>query len=256
MRPWNPGFGLYLAFHSSTLLLALASPGAAQVGELSVEGEVGVAVFFGNTSQSTITARVAAERVDSRRELAVDGLFSYGEATDTAGNDFVNKRLWAVGLSFTHAPLAAWSPFVFGRLESSYEKRIDLRYNLETGIRHTLVRDARSQIDVSLALLAERTSSTAGVTEPELLARWSVRLRARRELLEDRVSVGSETFCRPSLGGPGEFTLATTNTVAVQLNDRVSLRLTFLDNYDSEASGRGARSNNDGQLLFGVLSSL
>jgi hypothetical protein len=32
----------------------------------------------------------------------------------------------------------------------------------------------------------------------------------------------------------------------------LALQASFLDNYDSEARDRGARSNNDGELLFGL----
>ena len=36
------------------------------------------------------------------------------------------------------------------------------------------------------------------------------------------------------------------------MTELVNLKVTYLDNYDSEARGRGAKSNYDGQLVLGI----
>ena len=41
--------------------------------------------------------------------------------------------------------------------------------------------------------------------------------------------------------------------MAFQLSQRVGVQFSFVDSYDSEAEIRGARSNNDAQLFFGVV---
>ena len=217
-------------------------------------GELGGAAFFGNTSAVTLTARAAVALADSVRELSADGTYTYGQATDRDGDSFMNKRSWAVGLTFDHHPLERWSPFVFTRLESSLEQRIDLRSNLGLGGKYTLVNNETSAVDMSLALLGERTDPADQVAEPILLLRWSGRLRGRRMLVGGRLTLASETFWKPHVTELEEFTLTLSSSVAFVLTDRVSLRISFLDSYDSEARERGARSNNDGQVLVSVLS--
>ena len=49
------------------------------------------------------------------------------------------------------------------------------------------------------------------------------------------------------------LTLTSRNSLAFQLSQRVGVQFSFVDSYDSEAQIRGARSNNDAQLFFGVV---
>jgi hypothetical protein len=60
------------------------------------------------------------------------------------------------------------------------------------------------------------------------------------------------TFYQPQVNRVSRYTIRSTTTVAADLTSRTALTLTFSDLYDSESRGRGARTNNDGQLLFGV----
>lgn len=251
------------ALHVVTCLALVAGPmdPAAAAGQDAprpwrAEGELGGAAFFGNTSAMTLTARTALALADSVRELSADGGYTYGQATDRDGDAFVNKRSWAVGLTFDHHPLERWSPFAFGRLESSLEQRIDLRYNLGAGGKYTLVNNPTSMVDLSLAMLGERTVPAGDVAEPATLLRWSGRLRARRTIAGERLTLASETFWKPRVDEIDEFTLISSSSVAFVLTDRISLKLSFLDSYDSEAKARGARSNNDGQVVLSVLSKL
>ena len=236
---------------------AISSNFAVRQDPWRLEGEIAASLFFGNTSQATVNLRSALERADSLRELGVDGSFTYGEATDPeTERAFVTRRSWAAGGSYDHRPLARLSPFLFTRVERSLEKRIDLRTEAGVGTKYTLVRSDQGQLDLSVAALVERTEPANGAEDPDVLARWSLRLRARKTTAGGRLMFSSETFWRPRLGDPEVFTLATTQSLAAQFTERISLKLTFVDKYDSEATTRGARSNNDGQLLLGVLSSL
>ena len=240
------------------LAAAAAAPARAQEEDRwTVEGELGASLFFGNTEQATLTSRLGAAMADSARELDAAAAFTYGEASDADGDDFVIKRSWEVGMTYDHHPFETVSPFVMGKLESSFEKRIEQRYNLGAGAKYTFDRRPEQRVDVSLALLAERTNPSDDVptAENELLARWSTRLRARRTLADERVTVSHETFYRPELAEVSDFTLSTTTSLSFQLNQVVALKVTFVDAYDSEARARGARTNNDGQLFFSVLSS-
>lgn len=47
--------------------------------------------------------------------------------------------------------------------------------------------------------------------------------------------------------------LFSTSAVAYEVNRMLSATISFLETYDSQATLRGARTNHDGQLLFGLL---
>lgn len=242
----------------SVFLVALAGPSgtAAQESPWSAEGELGASVFFGATSQTTVATRAAAERADSTYALSAQGTFAYGEGTEASGEDYVSKRDWKVEASLDWRPYGTVSPFVFSTVESSLQRQIDVRFNGGAGGKVTLLRDERSRVDVSVAILGEETRFRGGADgrSAETRVRWSGRLRAEREVVDGRVSLGTVNFYRPVLGDPGNFVFESQTAVGFRLSRIVTLKVSLIDTYDSRAEERGAPSNNDGQLLFSVLS--
>lgn len=89
--------------------------------------------------------------------------------------------------------------------------------------------------------LADRTAT---------LARISTRFRARRE--RERFGVSHVTFYRPRVGEPTEFTASSVTSLRLAMSETLRLTLSLGDEYDSEATERGARSDNAGALLFGL----
>lgn len=236
-------------------------PTAAQDGSedrWKVEGEIGASVFFGNTSQTAFTSGLAVETQGRRQEFAADASFFYGEASTEDGGARVNKRSWRVTFELDPDAQARVTPFLSGKAEGSYEKRIDLRWNTGLGGRWRMFGSGpSSRLEVSVALLAERTlpsQRASDSVDDELEARWSARLKGRRVLSEGRVTLQTETHYQPAFDRASDFTLTSRSSVAFRLTEVVSLKMTFVDNYDSGAEARGARTNNDGQLVFGVLS--
>ena len=247
-------FLLFLALQP----FALSASSAVQ-SDWDVDSELGASLFFGNTRQATVTTRGSASRTDSILEWASDMAFTYGEATNKDGVEFVNKRSWALGTSLDYKPQGNSSPYLSGRVQSSHEKRIHLRYEAGVGGKLTMVRNSKGIVDFSVALLAERTipikdEDASEDSEDVTQGRWSARLRFRRDLQEGRVSLKSETLYKPVFDEFGNYTVNSENSVAFALTDVVSLKFTFVDQYDSGALSRGARTNNDGQLFFSVLS--
>jgi hypothetical protein len=51
------------------------------------------------------------------------------------------------------------------------------------------------------------------------------------------------------------YVVSAESSIAFKLSEIISLKLSVVDNYDSRAKDRGARDNNDGRVLFSVLSS-
>ncbi len=226
-----------------------------------VEGEVSANLFFGNTEQVLVATRANVGHADSTFELSGGVRFSYGEtttpgATPTAEErTFVSHRAWLLSTSFDWHPFARISPFLFTAVESILEKRIDARYSAGAGGKLTLLRNEQSEVSVSLALLGEQLDlARADTLAPpnEALVRWSARFRVEHKL-NDRLSVRNETFYRPEFAELDQFTFTTRASLAYQISELLNLTLSFLDDYDSEAEARGARSNNDGQIVFGVL---
>lgn len=252
----------------STVLagLALSVTGAASLGaqeeaEWEVEAEAGASVFFGNTSQTTINTRLSTSRADSTYDFSTQTTFAYGEAEDDTGEAFVVKRAWNVEASLDWHPYARLSPFVFGQGESSFERRIDLRYNIGGGGKYTFVRTEQSRLDLSLALLAEQTFAAEGLppgadVDESVLARWSLRFRGDRELSEGRVVLSTENFYRPVFGEYDNYVLESRSSISYALSEIISTKLSFLDTYDSRAVDRGAETNNDGQILLSLLARL
>jgi Protein of unknown function, DUF481 len=183
--------------------------------------------------------------------------FAYGEARRPGeAESFVNKRAWSADGALNYRPGGRFSPFLFVRSEGSFERQIDLRLSTGVGAKLRFVRTERSRLDVSLAVLAERTQPRAvqGLQDAaETLARWSARLRAGHELSDGRTTLSLVAFYRPAFEDIGDYTVNLESSLAYALNSSVGLKLSFVDTYDSLAESRGAASNNDGRLLFSIL---
>lgn len=236
-----------------TLMLSVASLCRAQELGWDLKAEANASLFFGNTRQTTIGTRYSAGRADSTLEMQTDGQFTYGEAETDQRRDYVTKRSWRFGLTADYRPFDIVSPFMLASVESSLETRIDRRYSAGAGAKYVFHRTPRTTLDVSLALLAERSSLDAadGQRLTQTRARYSGRFRARRQIGE-RVTAAHETFYRPEARNPERFTFTSRTTIAMRVATAIALQASFIDNYDSEARARGARSNNDGELLFGL----
>lgn len=247
---------LWLA--SASVVLAAGSL-AAQDGDWTAEGEIGASLFFGNTSQSTVTTRAATSRADSTYEFSSQATFTYAEAENDRGESFVVNRAWDLEGSLDWRPHAVVSPFISGQIESSLQRRIDFRYDLGGGAKYTFVQDDRTRVDLSVALLAEQTyraeEATDAADERTLLARWSSRFRAQHELSGGRVTLSTVNHYRPVFDAFGNFVVESRSSVSYALSEIVTLNLTFLDIYDSRAVDRGAETSNEGQLLFSVIGS-
>jgi hypothetical protein len=240
--------------------LAWIGPGpaelSAQARDWKAEGELGGNLFFGNREQSQLSSRVLVERADSLFESSSEFRFAYGEATNRDGVREVNRRSWSAAASLDFRPMERWRPFVSGRMESAFERRIALRYNAGAGMRVSWDRDRRNRIDLSVSILAERTYAREGAGGPDEdvgLARWSSDLRIRRSYFDDRFGLDSNTAYRPVFDSFGNFTLSTRNALSYNLSEIVALRFTLITDYDSGAMERGATTNRDGQLQMAIV---
>lgn len=191
--------------------------------------------------------------MDSTLDVSFDAGFIYGE-TQLDDGPTVTKRSWQGSLSADFLPFSRVTPFMLASIESSLEKRIVRRYSGGGGAKLVFVKRDGFSSDVSLALLAERSVLAPSDSEQteSVYARYSARYRIERKL-DDRVTATLVTFYRPEFKEFHRFTTTVNAAVTYRLVRALALKASFLDNYDSEARARGARSNNDGEVLFGFV---
>jgi hypothetical protein len=236
----------------SALVPSIAS--AQQLG-WSGSAEASASLLFGNARDRLIAGRLQLGRADSTVEVRADTRFTYAESTNEDGGRRVSGRTTFASLSTDYHPLRRWSPFWFGSFESSFQQRIDQRYSTGIGAKYTFYRAKDAEASVSLAMLAERTVPRLDAAVPDTgsdwRARWSLRARARRQITKT-TRFSHVTFYQPRVDDLSHYTINSTTTLAAGLTAKTSLTITFHDSYDSDSRARGARSNNDGQLLFGL----
>lgn len=225
--------------------------------------EVSGTLLYGAASQRVFNATVGAASESEQRQLRVDVQTGYGDAVDQVTGlrrVIVRNTRGTMGLDLT--PQARVSAFTFGLAESSLQQRIRSRYSLGAGAKYTLWRAdsvrARFQEDasISLAVLSEQTR---GIVASGGVAgrgdgnrnRWSVRARYRTRVGES-LRFTHLSLYQPTMGRLGRYTAEATTTLAVPLRSAVELTISHRERLDSEARDRGASSNRDGQLLFGV----
>ncbi|HEU4629868.1 MAG TPA: DUF481 domain-containing protein [Gemmatimonadaceae bacterium] len=215
--------------------------------------ELAGSLFVGNKPQTVLTTRGKASHADSTFEMGADVRFTYGETSQEGGAREVSQRTWVASVNLDLWPYSAQSPFLLGTVESSFERRIDIRLSGGVGHKFTFVDTPRALANFSVAILAERSrlpTKTDGI-EVQQLARFSARVRLRRQM-GARTSVSHEVNFRPEYANLNQYTLSNNLSATYRLNEVVNLKLNYLDNFDTEARGRGARSNYDGQLVVGV----
>lgn len=208
-------------------------------------------LFFGASSQRTALGAGSIAHRDSSFEGETQLQVRYGEVTDTSGVSTVNSRAWLASLSLDVRPFARVSPFLFGSVESSLEKRLAQRSSGGAGARFVVQRDSANEWSVSGAVLGEYERPSAGDGDPRSLVRLSLRLKGH-ERVGRRLTLTQVSFYQPEAAAFARYVVTTTTELAYSVTSALGLTVSVLDNYDSQARTRGAPSNNDGQLLFGV----
>ncbi len=223
----------------------------------TLESELGVSVFFGASKQSAVTLAADYGYEAEWLEFASFFGFDYGEAQATTGDQFVNKRAWAGGMTLDYQPQAGFSPFAAVNGEGSLSRQIDRRVSTGLGAKVRFLDSDRSKLDLSAAALLERTEPRTMAGEPDTIdtaGRWSSRLRASRNFDEERIRLGFTTFYKPAITDfSGDYTLDFDASLAFALNGSMSLKLSLVNKFDSLAKTRGARSNTDGRFFVSIL---
>ena len=235
--------------------LALPARATAQTLGQRFEGELAGNVYFGNTRQILAAMRVEREQTDSGAAMRTQLRYGYGQTTTDEAGTVVNKRSWGAVTSYDRRPFSRISPYVRALLESSFENRIARRYGAGGGARLNVIRSVATDVIASAGVDAEQTVPLPTALVPgdkTTLARGLTNLRLRR-VFSPSLSAASEASYAPALTDFGDYTLLSLTSLKMSLSRTAGLTLTFRDGFDSRAVSRGARSNNDGELLLGVL---
>ena len=233
------------------LVAGSAAARAQQVGWRSII-EANASTLFGATSQSLAPATGVVSHAGEGFTADASLKFRYGESEDAERVKFVSARGWAATASADFTPNTRIVPFFFIASEASLEKRISNRSSGGVGTKWVFAKSNTGSASISLAVLGERTAALSDTTIPtDRVARWSWRVKTEHKV-HDQLSLSHVTFYAPVVNAPSDYTIASTSVGAYSINAAVAFTLTFTDNYDAQARLRGAPSNNDGALLFGV----
>ena len=220
------------------------------------KGELGASAFFGNTSQFAVTTALSGEADKGILDLAGRFAFAYGESANKQGETVMNKRAWEITSDVNFEAGASFKGFLLGKIESAYEKKIDLRYNIGAGGKYQGDFQG-TETEWSFALLAEKTlplEEELFLIERKVVGKWSAGFAFSKTLQDGRLIIESDLSVEPEIKRLANFTLSSRQSVSLQLSQSMAIQFSFVDSFDSEAQARGARSNNDGQVFFSLVS--
>ena len=242
------------------LLFSFASPLLGQeeappAREWTGTGEVGASIFFGASDQTTVAVALGLDRTSPRFQWENELSYLYGEASNDVGETFVNKRSWAVGSNLDYRGFSWVNPYVFADALSSLEKAIKIRYKGGAGAKLTALDSEATRLRFAVAVLGERTTERSPDNgDSEILARWAGEADFRHSFSGGRTIFEVKGNYSPVFDESDNYTVTAESSVAFKLSEIISLKLSVVDNYDSRAMDRGALDNNDGRVLFSVLS--
>jgi len=250
-----------LTIAAALAALTLPSDAAAQDDERpwSLKTEAGASLFFGASSQTAVLFRSEYGYESDRWETSFSGGFDYAETENGDGVAFVSGRAWTSALEVDYNA-GRWQPFAFVTGNGSLQRQLDARLQGGVGVGYDFIDTETAEFDLSAAALIERIDPRVAAGEPdevETLGRLSMRARGSKKLAEERIDLSFVSFYRPSFDAFGDdYIISFEGTSAFKLTDDVSLGLSVINIFDSLAESRGARSNNDGRLLFSIITTL
>ncbi len=215
--------------------------------------------LYGNNDQAILSTRGGVVRNDSTVQLRVDGRFLIGVTDREKEGRVMDRRSWILSASMDFRPYAAQSQFFFGSVERSMELRIRRRASGGIGQKVVFAQDSLTHFDVSLGVLGEQSllpqAVAAGQPAAPLLttslARLSGRLRYRRKFT-NRVGLEHTTWYRPELAAFHRYLASSVSAFSYSVSRGSKMQLSLQNDFDSLARSRGARSNQNGQVLVGA----
>ena len=146
-------------------------------------------------------------------------------------------------------PQDTWSPFVFGSAERDRFKELDLRTNAGGGVKYTFLRDADSEVSLSLAVLHSREDLRLENLPTQTDGRFSLRFKGAHELREG-VRVENVTFVQPVWDGFDDYLAQSENIVALQVLSMLAVTASYV--YQRDSTPPPDVEADDHHLKFGI----
>lgn len=249
------------------MFLALAAPFAAAAQAPAVTpapaaparadtlvADVAGSTTFGRSSTRTLTARASLVHVTPSLEVTLALAGAYQDFADPGQPRFVAMRSGRATLSFEGQPRRLVSPVLWLSAEGSLEAQVARRLEQGLGLKVTPVRRGRDVASLSLAVVHTTTEAFAGApANPDGdVLRWSGRLKVDHDVPGTAVRFSTITFWRPLLTDASHYTASSLTRLTVPVSDLVRLVAAFTYEYDTEATARGATSNENGTVTIGL----
>lgn len=203
------------------------APSAEARAQWTLGGELSLTELSGNRSLTLVTSGLNAKRV------APDGasLEAVASARYGTSNGDVATENYRAELAAKLRPLGRISPSL--RLAATRDpiKGMDLRVALSTGATIALIPDGPQELQLGVALLADREYRQVpegGTLERRVSStRFDLRLRARVPLRES-VTFEHQTVIQPVADNPADYLLTTRSAVQVFLTRQLALQTSWL----------------------------
>ena len=215
--------------------------------------------LYGNNDQAILSTRSGVVRNDSTVQLRLDGRYLIGVTDREKVGRVMDRRSWIISSSVDFRPYAAQSQFFFGSVERSLELRIRRRASGGIGQKLVFAHDSVTRFDVSIGVLGEQSLLPQAVADGQpaaplltsSLVRVSGRLRYKRSVTT-RLGIEHTTWYRPELSSFDRYLASSVSAVSYAMSRGAKMQLSLQNDFDSLARSRGARSNQNGQILVGA----
>jgi hypothetical protein len=163
-----------------------------------------------------------------KEAFELDGVLQtrYGRS----GEKVVARNHFA-SLAFDLHPRDAWSPFLYFTAERDPLRRLDVRFAGGAGAKYTPFEvPAVDEVSLSLALLYSVENLRPSESDPDpldrALARWSLRLKAAREVSEN-LNIQHVSSYEPVWHEMADYLLRSETGARVHLTERLALSVTY-----------------------------
>lgn len=235
----------------TTLAAQPESPAKAPRAQWTLGGELSLTELSGNRSLTLVTSGLNATRVSpDGSSLEAQAAARYGTS-----NGSVATENYRAELSARLPPRGRVSPSL--RLAANRDpiKSLDLRVSLSTGATIDLLQSGDRELQLGVALLADREyrrlAEGSALERRVTSTRFDFRVRARIPLRE-AVTLEHQTILQPTANTPSDYLLTTRSAIQVFLTRQFALQTSYLLERDATPLPSVAFKD-DRTLTVGIL---
>ena len=210
------------------------------------EVSLGYNLSRGNTENKQLSGSLFANRKTGKDELTLrfDGYYSSASRRMDA-----QRYGSAVRYAFSFGPRSAW--YNFYKLEADHDRfaNVDWRFVPSTGIGYWFADQSELKALIELGLGWERTNfrdATRNRSDMVMIPRAFASKTLFRNL-----AVSQDIMVLPNVSDIGKYRLRTETALTNPVGDKLALRISFIDEFDSDPAGETKK--NDARLISSVV---